>query len=411
MAHSVDPGSRYILALRNIKENNEDISGFPIKSLANTLRQNAPKLRRYVILDCCFPPLHSESFQSVGPLEVARQKIEDYLPSKGTALLCASGARDPAKAPHDATYTMFSSVLLEILEKGSADLPERFSLADLAARTQDAIQERYADAAVRPQVLSPDQTVGDIAKLAIFPNPGLGVRFLSENIDQLQRTVSNLVGVKEKLSGVRSLLRPASKILAKAVQQVIDLNLKAGEVVNTSSQTTPENSFRSPSTGLTTKQWDELPARIKSQIIQYFKRKRYGRCWLITSILIATATWTVSFTSLVYQFNRLTVIGYALMAVCAFITMLQSRLVERLMPSSAAPASPDYYTTKENPVWENYDIIVAASGQEWRTLGGLEIEKTAYSISHLIYALTFLCTALIRVFSLYPTLLNPSAFR
>src|ERR671927_1338211 len=104
------PGDQYFLALRNTKEGSEIISGYPIYVLANQLKENATHLRRFLILDCCFAATAYQAFQS-GPLEVAKQKTLEELPSKGTALLCASGPRDPAKAPPGLRHTMFSGAL------------------------------------------------------------------------------------------------------------------------------------------------------------------------------------------------------------------------------------------------------------------------------------------------------------
>jgi hypothetical protein len=167
------PHDQYFLALGCTKEGNESISGYPIHSLAVTLREAASWLRRYLILDCCFSAAAYQAFQSSGPMEVARIKTEEHLPTKGTALLCASSPRDPAKAPRDQDYTMFSGVLLDILRKGCPDLPERMSLAQVGKSAELLIRKRFADMAVRPEVHSPDQKKGDVGEIALFPNHGL----------------------------------------------------------------------------------------------------------------------------------------------------------------------------------------------------------------------------------------------
>jgi hypothetical protein len=188
-----DPGSQYFLALRDTKENSGSLSGYPIHSLARTLKQNAAQLRRYLILDCCFSAAAYQAFQS-GPLEVARQQTQEELPPKGTALLCAAGARVPAKAPPGQRYTMFSGVLLHVLKKGFPDLPDRLSLGEVGRQTQSLIHDRFSDAAVRPEVLSPDQTRGDVADLPIFPNPRLDV---TEGFDFEQRVCNRRIWDEE----------------------------------------------------------------------------------------------------------------------------------------------------------------------------------------------------------------------
>jgi hypothetical protein len=167
------PHDQYFLALACTKAGNESISGYPIHSLAATLKEQTPWLRRYLILDCCFSGAAYQAFQSCGPMEVAWKKTEEVLPSRGTALLCASSHQDPAKAPPGHDYTMFSGALLDVLRQGSPDLPERMSLAQVGEHAMELLRQRFADLAVRPEVHSPDQKKGDLAKFPLFPNRGM----------------------------------------------------------------------------------------------------------------------------------------------------------------------------------------------------------------------------------------------
>jgi uncharacterized caspase-like protein len=132
------PGDQYFLTLHGTAEGSEAITGYPMQSLAKTIRKNSSRVRRYVILDCCFSAAAYQAFQS-GPLEAAKQKTQAALPEKGTALLCAAGAKDVAKAPSGEKYTMFSGVMLDVLLKGAPDLPERLSFSDLGSKVQDLI--------------------------------------------------------------------------------------------------------------------------------------------------------------------------------------------------------------------------------------------------------------------------------
>jgi hypothetical protein len=68
---------------------------------------------------------------------------------------------------------MFSGVLLEVLRTGAPDLPERLSLAQVGRCVEEMIRQRYPDTAVRPEVHSPDQQKGDLAKCPLFPNYGM----------------------------------------------------------------------------------------------------------------------------------------------------------------------------------------------------------------------------------------------
>jgi hypothetical protein len=174
------PHDQYFLALAATRAGNEAISGYPIHALAATLREHTAWLRRYLILDCCFSAAAYQAFQGSGPMEVAWRKTEQVLPARGTALLCAASLQDPAKAPAGQDHTMFSGALLEVLRKGSPDLPERLSLAQLGECATELIQKRFADKAVRPEIHSPDQKKGDPAKAPLFPNHGLARKLPEE---------------------------------------------------------------------------------------------------------------------------------------------------------------------------------------------------------------------------------------
>jgi hypothetical protein len=173
------PHDQYFLTLSSTKEGNEAISGYPMHVLAVTLKEHTPLLRHYLILDCCFSAAANKSFQGSAPMDVARKKTEEELPAKGTALLCAASPWDPAKAPPGHANTMFSGVLLEVLWKGSPELPERLSLAQVGKCTEDLIRVRFAGMGVRPEVHSPDQQKGDLARFGLFPNHGLAAKALA----------------------------------------------------------------------------------------------------------------------------------------------------------------------------------------------------------------------------------------
>jgi hypothetical protein len=170
------PHDQYFLALACTKAGAEAISGYPIHALAVTLKEHTPQLRHYLILDCCFSAAAYQAFMGSGPMEVARKKTEEELPAKGTALLCAASPRDPAKAPLGQNLTMFSGVLLEVLWKGASDLPERLSLAEVGRCAEELVRKRFIGVAVRPEVHSPDQQKGDVAKIPLFPNNSLAAK-------------------------------------------------------------------------------------------------------------------------------------------------------------------------------------------------------------------------------------------
>lgn len=169
-------GSEYFLVLRKTREDFDYFSGYPIKALAQTLRSTAAGIRKYLILDSCFSAAAYASFMGT-PLTVAKTQVSSLLPPtkgihKGTALLCASGPKEPAKSPVGAKLTMFTEALVDVLESGKEANAPFLSLQDVGVLTQMLIHDRHHEDGVRPQVLCPDQAKGDVSLIPIFPNPG-----------------------------------------------------------------------------------------------------------------------------------------------------------------------------------------------------------------------------------------------
>ena len=188
-----DVSSDYYLALRVTREGVEHATSFPIRDLAAILKQDARRLRRYVILDSCFSAAAYTAFQSTGPLEVAKQKSLQHLPTRGTSLLCASGPRDPAKILSDSEYTLFSNYLLQVLETGDADEGEMLSLSQVGELTKDLILDSNLDDIARPQVLSPSQDQGAIANLPLFPNLAHKPQVIEKSVPLLEERIAAVV--------------------------------------------------------------------------------------------------------------------------------------------------------------------------------------------------------------------------
>jgi hypothetical protein len=163
----------FFLALRNSRKGRPDVSALRMTSLAATLKEQARHLRRFLILDCCFAAAAGKYLQSGAAVEaVAVQTMDAFkeMPKKGTALLCSSSAKTPSEIAPDGAYTMFSEALLYALKSGHAGEDQWLSISSLAWLIRGYLKERYQDAAVRPEVHSPDQGEGDIGLLPLFPN-------------------------------------------------------------------------------------------------------------------------------------------------------------------------------------------------------------------------------------------------
>ena len=180
-------GQTFCLAVRSTNENNEGATSIRAIDLASVLRDNATFLRRYLILDCCFSAVFSREFLSA-PLEAARTKLKEDLPTRGTTLLCSSSSRDASLAPQNLGRTMFSSALVKVLREGHPSLGAKFSISELG----DAVIERLRNEHenwVRPEVHSPDLREGDIANIRLFPNHAYGREKEPFNLEKAEQRV------------------------------------------------------------------------------------------------------------------------------------------------------------------------------------------------------------------------------
>ena len=171
--------NEYYLAIRRTRASNPAASSILVTALARTLKENARFLRRIVILDCCFAASAFRAFQSAPTQAAIRQTLDAFevpgvgvgFPVRGTSLLCSSRHNKPSLLLPDGSATMFSKALLEALCTGSPYLLSPLSLYDVARLAEDFLHTLSTRDAPRPEVHSPDQSEGDIARLPFFPNP------------------------------------------------------------------------------------------------------------------------------------------------------------------------------------------------------------------------------------------------
>lgn len=165
----------YCLAIRATEESESrlGLTSVRVSDLAQALNESTRFLRRFLILDACFAGAAYSEFQS-GPLQASLTQIRSEMPSRGTALLCASNAKDPALAPRGLARTMFSDALLKSLETGHASLGTQMSLSEVGALVRQNLQESFPDNWVRPEIHCPDQREGEVADVGLFPNPARG---------------------------------------------------------------------------------------------------------------------------------------------------------------------------------------------------------------------------------------------
>jgi len=173
------PSADFYLLLHRTNASSLRASGLAIDALAEVLREKARQVRRYLFLDCCFAAAAFRAFQG-GPDQTAITKTLDAFavqarssgfPRRGTVLLCSSDQKSPSLLLPDASCTMFSSALLDVLKNGDLHRPRQLSLRDLKELAEDRLAALPEKNAPRPGLHSPDQSEGDVADVPFFPNP------------------------------------------------------------------------------------------------------------------------------------------------------------------------------------------------------------------------------------------------
>jgi hypothetical protein len=175
IGHGTPDDSRmYCLALHNTRSSNVGVSSLRVVDMARTLAIKAAQLRVYLILDACYAANATSAFtQNRSPLESLRLQIDqsENLPPCGVSLLCSSSSISPSLLLASRKRTMFSESLLEVLWSGNGDETlDYLSLADLHAATAATIRHKNPGIAIRPEIHSPQQPVGDISHIPLFPN-------------------------------------------------------------------------------------------------------------------------------------------------------------------------------------------------------------------------------------------------
>jgi hypothetical protein len=159
----------YFLAVNRTKKNSEAATSIRYNDLNASLKRHATRARKFIILDCCFAAASILGIQADVRMLVSK-RIEDELPSSGTAVLCSSPARLVSIAPPGARHTMFSGAFLQCLWDGVEHGPAALSLEDVCNRTRNIINEAFPLEIVRPELHVPDQSRGNPALLPMFPN-------------------------------------------------------------------------------------------------------------------------------------------------------------------------------------------------------------------------------------------------
>jgi tetratricopeptide (TPR) repeat protein len=188
--------SEFYLAIRRTRQENSVGSSIRIKDLAHTLMQGARFQRRILIFDCCFAGAAAKFLMSSGAAAVMREEVVaafeeekgDGYPSRGTSLLCSSDAKETSRYLEDQSSTIFTQALLHALGTGTPHQQERLSLRTIFDLTVDSLETTYHGQFPRPEIHSPGQSEGDVAKVKLFPNPAVEA---SHSVDRLSASASS----------------------------------------------------------------------------------------------------------------------------------------------------------------------------------------------------------------------------
>ncbi|MGD0942310.1 MAG: SEL1-like repeat protein [Terracidiphilus sp.] len=161
----------YCLAIRDTRVLLEGPTSLRAIDLADTIRNFASSLRNYLILDCCFAASIIKELQSTNLLEGLLAEIQDRYPSRGIAVLCSSSSSDYSFSPSSITHTMFTEALIQVLRNGKEGRSSHFSLYELSELVTDNLRSKWPMGWARPEVHSPSQGEGDVARVPLFPNP------------------------------------------------------------------------------------------------------------------------------------------------------------------------------------------------------------------------------------------------
>lgn len=171
-------GAEYFLTLRSTADREEDLTALRASTLADVIDRSFADRRVYVVLDCCFAGEAVHSFQSGELGTIVEHRTMGRFPARGTALLVASSRDEPAIS--NERYTVFCECLLDVLERGIEGAERYLSLGAIADRLRALVNGRYGDGISLPEIHSPRQQDGDVARERLFPNPAYGAHALPD---------------------------------------------------------------------------------------------------------------------------------------------------------------------------------------------------------------------------------------
>lgn len=180
---SFDEQRRYYLALRSTREENQSVSSLRFEALNTTLNTVGRSLRKFVIIDACFAGEAAYTQSDVAVAVDQQIKLLPQTPRTGTAFLCSSSRDLVSEFLADESNTKFTKALCEALWDGDSELPPKVSFDQLQSLTERRLASGSPDSS-RPELHTPQQSEGNIARIPIFPNGPRRTRSLAAAREQ-----------------------------------------------------------------------------------------------------------------------------------------------------------------------------------------------------------------------------------
>lgn len=299
---SFTPDQKYIVILRSTLPRNVGLTAYKMQDLSKSLHDVARTTRKWIFLDSCSAAAAFIDFQpqDVAPLNVMAKEAPRIFPRRATALLCASSADEIAKAPRNSDFTMFSGALIEVLRSGAEHLGERISLAEIYELIVDKISDAHSADGVRPEIYTPDQKEGDLARVPFFPNPAKAQDRHSKRIGELERRLDEILTnsktvaqplkslqddvprIDERLGMLEQQLDGATNVMSELALSIGELRKASANVTIRASQTaTRSNSFNIPD-----RLWLNVPKERRDNIFRWHNARRNGLFLLNGSIAV-----------------------------------------------------------------------------------------------------------------------------
>jgi hypothetical protein len=382
VGHGGFVGPDYYLALHTTRAEREGISSLRMRDLARTLTDEARLLRRYLILDCCFAAAAYEEFQSA-PADVATRRTLEHFPKQGTAMLCASGPRDPARVPKDGRQTIFTGAMLSVLRTGVHNRDRQLSLKDLGDETAAFLRESFPDELARPEVHSPDQTEGDIAEVGLFPNAthmqiDPRIQALSVQVTELTRMIAN---IETRVAAVE-----AGRVTAATAGN----SVQSGGGDDALEQSTTVRRPAADRFFLTDAEWMAIPASVRVWMQKCRRTTTFGIVWLVIAlVLLGISVTMMLWQTFAFAAIWTMVIFHAAAVVLTFFGLIQWWFTTRSGDVEGLEIPP-----RPTEPWQSYDAVLrCAASRSFKIFGGLNIASPYFEIGAIVIVISAILMA------------------